>query len=711
MKFAFLCACLSSGPSHFFASLRSLRETSSRVASLHAAAALCLTLGTAAQAQKAPAVNAAGRPYQDLIIPEALTGTNFDLDLHKSSRSFWKGAITATYAYNKQQFWGPTLILNQGDNVKINVHNRLDEETTAHWHGLHIPAKADGGPHQIIPAGSSWSAEFTVKNRASTYWYHPHVHEKTQKQLTYGAGGFIIIRDPQEAALPLPRSYGVDDIPLVFTSRRFYKNDQFSFEADNDKYGDFLLANGVLDAQVKLPAQFVRLRILNTETERGYDIAFQDNRTFYLIATDGGLVDKPVPLKRMMLMTGERAEIIVDLSKDKVGSSIDLLANNANHPFGFPGGEPGTGRPNGSYLNNITFPMLHINVGERTAHPVLSAPAVLAHNRYWTEKDATKQRTFHITGQPGSPFAFDNVAYSMHTKPEVVKLGDTEAWTIVNNQVFGHSFHIHDVQFSIVSRSSGAVQEWEKGWKDTLYVPRSESVTFVARFRDFSDPATPYMYHCHMSNHEDGGLMGEFVVATEAEIKSGAAVRAIEFRERREHTLTEALLRTASIETGRSAAPFNLADADGKAINFRLLCASKPVVLFFIELNCPCSRDAAPYLSTIQAEYGDACSVIGIVNGSAEEARAWQRQTGAKFRVVPDPELKIINTYHAERSVYTTLIAPGGKIQTAYPGYSASMLKELSTRIAALSGAKAITDAFETAPKTLTTGCPYAIKK
>ena len=454
------------------------------------------------------------RPFQKLRIPEAVTGTNFNLSVHKSTKSFWKGATTATFAYNNETFWGPTLILKKGDTVQMNVRNELDEPTTTHWHGLHLPAATDGGPLQVIPAGKTWSPSFKVTNNAGTYWYHPHAHETTQKHLTMGAGGLIIVKDPIEAALPLPREYGVDDIPLVLTSRRFHLDDQFSYDGDNDKYGDFAFANGTLDAEVGLPAQVVRLRILNAEIERGYDLGFSDNRTFYLIATDGGLVDKPIPVTRMKLMVGERIEVLVDLGRDKVGSSVDLMAYNAGQPFGYPGGEPGTRPPNGGYLNNINFRLLHINVTPRTAKAITTLPATLVKNRLWTESDATQQRTIRISG--GRPlFNFDDKPYARNVINQTISLGAVEQWTIRNNNIFGHTFHIHDVQISIISRTSG-VQDYERGWKDTLYVPRGESVSFIAKFDDYASDTDAFMYHCHMSNHEDGALMGQFIVVNRA---------------------------------------------------------------------------------------------------------------------------------------------------------------------------------------------------
>lgn len=448
--------------------------------------------------------------YNPLWIPDTLSGTDFMLELSQSSKQLRDGAPTTTYGYNGADFWGPTLIMNKGDTVQIHVLNNLPEDTTTHWHGFHIPAIWDGGPHQVIPAGTTWSPSFEIKNEAATYWYHPHLHMTTKRQLTFGAGGLIIIRDPEEAALPLPRTYGVDDIPLVLTSRRFQDDNQFD---DSPAYGDYLLTNGVMRAEVALPAQVVRLRILNAEIERAYNLGFSDDRTFHVIATDGGLVNAPVPVTRLPLYTGERVEILVDLSQDAPGASLDLRAFNGNQPFGFPGGEPQTDGQFGSLLNNTTFDVLHIQVAAATQSPITSIPATLASNTYWTDADVTSARTLHITDMgPGTPFTFDGMLFDEKVINQTVSLNAVEKWTIVNGMTFSHAFHIHDVQFKIVSRSSGPVPDYEQGWKDTVSVFRNETVSFIARFDDFASATDPYMYHCHMSNHEDEGTMGQFLV-------------------------------------------------------------------------------------------------------------------------------------------------------------------------------------------------------
>ncbi len=456
---------------------------------------------------------AASSTYNTLWIPDTITGTTFNVTLGKKTSQLRTGATTNTYGYNNSAFWGPTLIMNKGDVVQMNVTNQLSESTTTHWHGFHIPPQTDGGPHQPIAVGETWTPSFEIKNNAATYWYHPHLHGKTAEHLIYGAGGFIIVRDATEAALPLPRTYGIDDIPVVMTSRRFLSTNQFDVVTDISPYGDFMLTNGVMNAQVNLPAQFVRLRLLNAEVERAYNLGFSDNRTFWVIGNDGGLLDAPIPVTRIKQFVGERLEILVDLSKDAAGSSLDMMAYNSNQIFGFPGGEPGQTGTFGSLLNNKDFKVMHINVTGATGNAITSLPATLVKNTYWTAADATVKRTITVTDKgPGSPFSFDNSAFNMDKINQTVNLNSIEAWTFTNNRTFSHSIHIHDVQFKIVSRSSGSLSTYEQGWKDTVEVPLGESVTFVAKFEDFADVVNPYMYHCHFSNHEDEGMMGQFIV-------------------------------------------------------------------------------------------------------------------------------------------------------------------------------------------------------
>ncbi len=459
-----------------------------------------------------------------MAMPEALYGTTFNLNIHESTKQLVTGNQTITGALNNETFWGPTLFINKGAEVHLNVTNNLNESTTVHWHGMHLPAVMDGGPHQVIPAGTLWQPYWTVMNQASTLWYHPHLHETTHAQMTKGLGGFIIVNDTQENALALPRTYGVDDIVLALTSRSYNAttNTFVTPPASNRVYGDYMLSNGTPKAQYTLPKQYVRLRILNAEIERGYNLGFSDNRTFYIIANDGGLLNAPVAItgtNRVKLMVGERIEILVNLGNDALGSSVDLKTYNSGQPLGFPGGEPNTGGQFGSLLNNLDFTVLHINVGATTTTtaPITTVPTTLATNTYWAATDATVNRAIAVTGGQGAtPFSLDNHPFVLNYIDKTVNLNTIEKWTVTNNAIFGHSFHVHDIEYKVVARNGSAanVGVHESGWKDTFYVPRNESVTFVGKFDDFADADVthPYMYHCHFGGHEDGGMMGQFIV-------------------------------------------------------------------------------------------------------------------------------------------------------------------------------------------------------
>jgi len=367
--------------------------------------------------------------YNTMSMPEALYGTTFNLNIHEATKQLVTGNQTITGALNNETFWGPTLFINKGEEVHMNVTNNLNESTTVHWHGMHLPAVMDGGPHQIIPSGTLWQPYWTVMNQASTLWYHPHLHESTQAQMTKGVGGFIIVNDPQESALALPRTYGVDDIVLALTSRSYNAttNTFVTPPASNRVYGDYMLTNGTPKAQYTLPKQYVRLRILNAEIERGYNLGFSDNRTFYIIANDGGLLNAPVAITgttRVKLMVGERVEILVNLGNDAIGSSVDLKAYNSGLALGFPGGEPNTSGQFGSLLNNTDFSVLHINVGATTTAttPITAVPTTLATNTYWTATDATVNRAIAVTGGQGpTPFSLDNHPFVLNYIDENLK--------------------------------------------------------------------------------------------------------------------------------------------------------------------------------------------------------------------------------------------------------------------------------------------------
>ncbi len=478
-------------------------------------------------------LNKVAAQYNTLWIPDTLSGKTFNLNIKDTfSQIVSTGNQTITGGINAK-FWGPTIFINKGDTVRMNVRNYLNDSTTIHWHGMHLPPVMDGGPHQIIPPGALWQPYWKVMNNAATYWYHPHLHEMAMSQITKGIGGLLIVRDPVESALALPRKYGVDDIPLILTDRKFTTSNQFSIAP----YGDSMMVNGVLRPQFTLPAQVVRFRILNAAIERSFNIGFSDNRTFYVITSDDGLLNAPVPLTKYLLHAGERIEILVNCSGQS-GTSVDLKAYNSLIPGTVAGGENFTTGPFGNALGAKDFNMLHINIGAATTSPITAIPTALTTNTLLSASSASLTRSLVINdsadvaggGASTGPnyFVLNHRLYVSTFNDYQIPLNNTEIWQITSNSLFGHPFHIHDVGFNILSVNGVAPEAAQAGWKDVVFIPAATRsgppgptqtitpsvVKFIAKFDDFADSFWPFMFHCHIALHEDEGMMGQFVVTS-----------------------------------------------------------------------------------------------------------------------------------------------------------------------------------------------------
>lgn len=448
-----------------------------------------------------------------ITIPDTLTGTTINLTMHTDSVGFLSGIKTFTNAFNLYSYLGPTLILNKGDSVTMNVTNNLGDTTTVHWHGLHVPAMDDGGPHTVILNGNTWSPEFKVMNNASTFWYHPHTHMKTGQQAMRGAAGLIIVRDSIESTLSLPRKYGVDDFPLIVQSQQFDSNNQIVWRGMHDST---LLVNGTINPMLDVPTQVVRLRLLNASQERNFNFGFSGNKSFYVIGNDGGLLNAPVTVNRIRLSPGERAEILIDLS-GLSGQVIYLMSYASEFAMGVQGGVPMPGMDTAMYspINGIDFNILQLNVGSTTANPITFIPSSLVSVTPWIESQSTITRQITITAQNmmsmDGPFYFNGNLFDMNRIDYQIPLNNIEIWSITNQTMVAHPFHIHDVQFFVLDRDGISAAPEEKGYKDVVMIAPNETIRFITRFEDFTD-TMPYMYHCHILMHEDDGMMGQFKV-------------------------------------------------------------------------------------------------------------------------------------------------------------------------------------------------------
>lgn len=455
-----------------------------------------------------------------LAIPDTLTGTSFNLNIYDTSKVFYPGYTTNTYGINGS-YLGPTLFLNKGDSVDLMVNNTLADTTTIHWHGLHVASKNDGGPHTVILPGSTWNPTFRVRDLAGTYWYHPHLHMKTNAHVTKGAAGLIIIRDSIEASLTLPRKYGIDDFPLIVQSKAFDAGKQITV---GNAYDSVVMVNGTINPFLQVPAQVVRLRLLNASSERVYNYGLTGSLTFYQIASDGGLLQNPVALTRLRLGPGERAEILVDLSGMQ-GQNLSLISFASEFPNGFYGASNPTAMGGGvipgyssNTLNGANFNILQLQVGAQTINPVTTIPTTLTTVNPWNTSLANVTRTLTFAPQTmgpnqmvNGPFLINSASFNMNVVNYTIPKDNIEIWVLSNQTGIAHPFHIHDVQFYLFNVNGSAPPLNMQGRKDVVLVPAQQTVRFIAKFETFCD-TIPYMYHCHMLPHEDDGMMGQFNV-------------------------------------------------------------------------------------------------------------------------------------------------------------------------------------------------------
>ena len=205
-----------------------------------------------------------------------------------------------------------------------------------------------------------------------------------------------------------------------------------------------------------------------------------------------------------------------------------------------------------------------------------------------------------------------------------------------------------------------------------------------------------------------GGAIVLYVAASNERLaKPSAPPRQLVFREGEDHPVTPEMRKAAADLGGAKAPSFEAQDLDGRSVSLASLTQSKPLVLFFVELQCPCCKGAKPYIDRIKSYYGDVCNIVGVINAKPELALLWAKTVGPQFGIIPDPDMKIIRSFKAERGVYTTLVAPGGRIVKAYPGYSQDMLKEMTATIARLAGVSPRAMSVLPAPKRMTSGCIF----
>ena len=494
-----------------------------------------------------PPAASASRFSRELLVPPQLRGQPGSGALHYALRigagksELLAGRITPTWGFNGSVL-GPTLRVPRGQAVHIAVHNTLDQSTTVHWHGAHVPGDMDGGPQSLIPPGGTRQVQFTLQQPAATLWYHPHPDTRTGPHVYAGLSGLLLVDDAEDAHLGLPQTYGVDDVPLILQDRRIAADGRLLYmNAMMDRMGmkgDHFLVNGREQPYWNAPAQWVRLRLLNGANARMFNLVFDDAREFHVIATDGGLLPHPVAVRSLLLAPSERAEILLDLRRDQ-GKRLVLRSDSGAVVPGL------SSMPmDADAFDRAGFDLLELRVGAPAGTagrlpqalvplPTLRADAPVRRFTLQGMMDDMMQgggmggmggmgaaRTAAASGPGGMSlglggarlFSINHHHMDMARIDQRVRLGATEIWEVVNQGHMAHPFHYHGTSFQILSRNGSAPAAFEAGWKDTVLVRRGETVRLIARFGQPAHDAHPFMFHCHILEHEDNGMMGQFTV-------------------------------------------------------------------------------------------------------------------------------------------------------------------------------------------------------
>ncbi len=416
-------------------------------------------------------------------------------------------------------YLGPVIRASRGQNMRIHFKNELPEESIIHWHGLHVPESADGHPRLAVQPGDTYTYDFTVLDRAGTYWFHPHPHGRTGPQVYAGLTGLFLVSDAEELSLKLPS--GEFDVPLVIQDRLFDGDNQLLYggtmmDQMNGFLGNRLLVNG--QEQYILPAATCayRLRLINGSNSRIYKLAWEDSSPLTVIGTDGGLLERPIQKQYITLAPAQRLDIWADFSGREIGDSLRLM----NLPASVPGGS--------------AFPVLEIRVDRNDSAADL--PDHLSDLQHYDPADAANHgspREFLLAAGMGMRWTINGRSFEMTdvARDEVVRLGDLETWQFTNQAGRGmggmsgggmmgtlpHPMHVHGLQFQVLQRevASSGQRAWEtiadglvdEGWHDTVLVMPDERVTILLKFEDFTGL---YLYHCHNLEHEDMGMMRNF---------------------------------------------------------------------------------------------------------------------------------------------------------------------------------------------------------
>ena len=406
--------------------------------------------------------------------------------------SLVQGASTDVFVYNGR-FPGPTLEFREGDRVTVHFRNNLPEPTTVHWHGLHLPFTSDGSPFHPVAPGEQYDYQFTIRpGAAGTYWYHPHPDHRTGHHIAKGLYGAIIVRaldDPLPASLP--------EKVLVLSDNRFSPDGQIDLpdphtpegnvDRENGREGEVMFVNGEVKPTVSIRAGEVqRWRVINASAARVYRLSLPGHKLMH-IGSDGGLFERPLEVDEILVANAERVELLVR-GTGSPGTRVALRSLPYDRYI------PQTRPRNWSDTRDL----LTLQYSDEPAVPGVELPAMLRRVPVLDTAQATGRRLMVL-----SQGMINGRMMDMQRVDVAATIDATEIWEIENLVGMDHPFHLHGFQFQVLDRNG--VPEPFRSWKDVVNVPKHGTARFIVRYANYPGK---WMFHCHILDHEDHGMMG-----------------------------------------------------------------------------------------------------------------------------------------------------------------------------------------------------------
>ncbi len=396
-----------------------------------------------------------------------------DLEARITDVEVLPGTRTKMWTYNGG-LPGPLIRARVGDTLVVHFKNSLPEPTTIHWHGLRVPAAMDGNGMETVPSGGTFEYRFTLPD-AGTFWYHPHHHSAAQ--VGNGLYGPLVVDDPADPALGAESIVVLSDASIEDDGTLLPPTTGGPIADLFGREGGYLLVNGRIRPKLRARKGVpIRLRMINASRSRYYRMALEGHELI-VVGGDGGLLQTPHREPEVMLVPGERIDVVIE---PKTSGLLKWL------PFerGF-----------GTAFAREPEPILDLEVLDL---PGATPPPIPARFKTIPRLDPTGAKTHKIeltqmTVDGKTKLGINGVSNTTTLRAMV---GETNILEVVNTTDAHHPFHLHGFFFQV---------EGSTDWKDTLNIPMKETRKVVVKY---DDRPGMWMFHCHILDHADLGMMG-----------------------------------------------------------------------------------------------------------------------------------------------------------------------------------------------------------